>query len=139
MRAVLIATALLSLLSACGKPGSTIAPPGSPYPRFYPSPAGMVPPKRDEDLMDGQAASAKPQFSSTGSYIDPSVSATRLIAPGLEPGANLPYTRIQSDNPLGQGLGAPTQSPLPPLDSMRQDQNQDQDQTQGQPPGAPNP
>jgi len=105
----------------------------------------MVPPKRDEDLTDGQAASAKPQFSSTGSYIDPSVSATRLIAPGLEPGSNLPYTRIQSDSPLGQGLGAPTQSPLPPIDSMRQDQNQDQnqnqdqDQPQGQPPGAPNP
>jgi hypothetical protein len=110
-------------LAGCGKPGSTIAPPGSPYPRFYPDPQSTLPPKQPDtnDAVPPEQDPNKPLYTDQGSYIDPAVRATHLAAPGLPPGSTLPYTRQQSDSPLGQGLGEPTQSPLPPIDPMRPD------------------
>jgi hypothetical protein len=121
-RSILAATVLLFCLAGCGKPGSTIAPAGSPYPRFYPNPVGTLPDKPTDDIDQLPPDQTKPLHTKEGSYIDPSVRALQLAAPTIQPGSNMPYSRPVSDAPLSQGLGAPNQSPLPPPESMRPDE-----------------
>ncbi len=109
--AALIVLSALTPLAGCGKPGRPQAPPGTVYPRVYPNPAlGPTAPQEKPQPKAGQAPPA-------GVYIDPSVRATILDSQTrVLPGSNLPNSQTGTGNtPFDQGLGAPTMSPLPPI------------------------
>ena len=118
---LLVAAAALASLAACGKAGRPVAPPDTQYPHVYPNPAlgptaakqkdgKALPPEWDQQDL-------KERFSPDGNYIDPAVRATTLNTLGrVLPGANLPNTTtVQGGDPMTQGLGAPSSSPLPPV------------------------
>jgi predicted small lipoprotein YifL len=116
--AVTLAVAAIVSLAGCGKAGRPLQPPDSTFPQIYPSPSSgpmaaqqkegrALPPEWDQqDLKD--------RFTPNGSYIDPS---TKVIQTNqIVPGSNLPNSfQSQGNTPFDKGLGAPSQSPLQPV------------------------
>ncbi len=120
----LVAASALAPLAGCGKPGRPQAPPDTVYPRVYPNPA--LGPTQPQPQAQPQAQQQQPQpkegqLTPSGTYIDPSVRATILDAQTrVLPGSNLPNAQPSTGNsPFDQGLGAPTMSPLPPVQPMQ--------------------
>lgn len=109
--ALALAALVLLSLSACGKAGRPLQPPGSVYPRIYPNPKATpataeqkegraLPPEWDQQDL-------KARFTPEGSYIDPSTQ----VAPS-QTSPSLPNTtRSVGSDPFAQGLGGGGQAP----------------------------
>ena len=119
--AIAIAAAALASLAGCGKAGRPQQPPDSTFQRIYPDPSSgpaaaqqkagrALPPEWDQQDL-------KNRFTANGSYIDPSTTA--IQGNQIVPGSNLPNSFPSLGNsPFDKGLGAPTQSPLPPVQPL---------------------
>ena len=115
------ALALMLCLAGCGKAGRPVAPQDSTYPQVYPNPtlgptaARQLPGRAEPPGWDDDDLKAR--FTKQGTYRDPAVEATQIGTQGrVLPGANLPNSRPETpSSPMEGGLGAPSQSPLPPV------------------------
>lgn len=113
-----VVAAAVASLAGCGKAGRPVQPPDSQYPHIYPNP-NLGPSQTPQTKAQPEQAppSVEPRFTPGGSYVDPSVRATLNTPGAVQPGSNLPNSRtLTGNNPMEQGLGAPSMSPLPPFE-----------------------
>jgi hypothetical protein len=108
----------VALLAGCGKSGRPLTPAGSNYPQAYPNTkdvSGGTAEEREQrelELEQQQQQQQPGTMSPNGNFIDPSVRNMQSYQSGIP--TNLPNTRILSNDPMQQGLGEPTNSPLSP-------------------------
>jgi hypothetical protein len=108
---LLITLLAAAQLTACGKAGRPLQPPGSSFPRIYPNPAAQQYVVPDEPTQQNVQQRTSPG----GSRIDSSVQNIMLNSgpARVTPGMNLPNTTSTLGNgPLDQGLGSQSISPL---------------------------
>ena len=67
LRALILVAAIV-LLAGCGKVGSLDVPPGSTYPKVYPSNAKPLPAASRNTVVQ---TGPQPEFTSSGAWIDP--------------------------------------------------------------------
>lgn len=128
---LLLAALAVASLASCGKAGRPPQPPDSIYPRIYPDPAlGPTTPQQKEGRAlppEWDQQDMNQRFTSKGTYIDPSTK----VVPGTAvlPATNLPNsTTSQGTDPFSKGIGAPTNSPLPPIQPSTQPDQEEQPQ-----------